>query len=133
MTLTVDQFVVDSIVLDAQQRHPVEACGVVCGREGVPTHIVAMRNAEHSTEFFSLDPDEQLRVWQLIENWGAQPLIIYHSHTASRAVPSATDSAYLTDVNIHYVIVSTDPAGQFEFRSYRATPAGLVEEMVELR
>ena len=36
-----------------------------------------------------------------------EPVIVYHSHTATEAYPSRTDIALAQEPNAHYVLVST--------------------------
>ena len=41
-----------------------------------------------------------------------EPVIIYHSHTATEAYPSRTDISYAYEPGAHYVLVSTRGAGR---------------------
>ena len=36
-----------------------------------------------------------------------EPVVIYHSHTATEAYPSRTDISYANEPSAHYVLVST--------------------------
>jgi hypothetical protein len=36
-----------------------------------------------------------------------EPVVIYHSHTATEAYPSRTDISYASEPGAHYVLVST--------------------------
>ena len=36
-----------------------------------------------------------------------EPVVIYHSHTATEAYPSRTDISYASEPRAHYVLVST--------------------------
>ena len=40
-----------------------------------------------------------------------EPVIIYHSHTATEAYPSRTDISYASEPDAHYVLVSTARPG----------------------
>jgi proteasome lid subunit RPN8/RPN11 len=80
-------------VLDhASRDYPVEACGVLAGRSE-PTQRWVMRNAAHSSRRYQFDPQQQLAVWQELDDRGLEPLIVYHSHPFGRPEPSATDIA----------------------------------------
>ena len=52
-----------------------------------------------------------------------EPVVIYHSHTATEAYPSRTDIGLASEPKAHYVLVSTrehgNNDGPVEFRSYR--------------
>jgi [CysO sulfur-carrier protein]-S-L-cysteine hydrolase len=61
-----------------------------------------------------------------------EPVVIYHSHTATEAYPSRTDISYAQEPNAHYVLVSTRDADHAEFRSFRIVDGEVTEEPVEL-
>jgi [CysO sulfur-carrier protein]-S-L-cysteine hydrolase len=124
----------DAIVEHARRDHPDEACGVIAGPVGKDEAIrlVPMTNAERSPTFFRFDPQEQLKVWMEMDDNEEEPVVIYHSHTATEAYPSRTDISYAAEPNAHYVIVSTrecgtDP-GPVEIRSYRIVDGLVTEE-----
>jgi proteasome lid subunit RPN8/RPN11 len=76
-----------------------------------------------------MDPDEQLAVWRSMDERGEQPVVIYHSHTATAAYPSKPDIAYASEYNAHYVIVATGTEPP-EVRSYRIASGFAAEEAV---
>ena len=59
-----------------------------------------------------------------------EPVVIYHSHTATEAYPSRTDISYANEPGAHYVLVSTRDPGQLEFRSFRISGGQVAEEPV---
>jgi proteasome lid subunit RPN8/RPN11 len=59
-----------------------------------------------------------------------EPVVIYHSHTATEAYPSRTDISYASEPQAHYVLVSTRDEDTTEFRSYRITEGVVTEEPV---
>jgi proteasome lid subunit RPN8/RPN11 len=126
---------VDAIVAHARRDHPDEACGVIAGAEGsdTPTRIVEMVNAERSPTFYRFDALEQLKVWRGMDEAGEEPVVIYHSHTATEAYPSRTDISYASEPNAHYVLVSTREEGTHEFRSYRILDGEVTEEEVQIQ
>jgi proteasome lid subunit RPN8/RPN11 len=53
---------------------------------------------------------EQFRVWREMDERDEEPVVIYHSHTATEACPSRTDISYASEPGAHYVLVPTrDP------------------------
>mgnify|MGYP003558325151 FL=1 len=66
-----------------------------------------MLNPERSPTFYRFDSGEQLRVWRAMDEADETPIVLYHSHTATEAYPSRTDSAYASEPDAHYVVVST--------------------------
>jgi len=132
--LTIDQATHDEIVAHARRDHPDEACGIVAGPAGSdrPERFVAMTNAERSPTFYRFDAAEQLRVWREMDDRDEEPVVIYHSHTATEAYPSRTDISFAGEPGAHYVLVSTRDADRPEFRSFRIVDGVVTEEEVEI-
>jgi proteasome lid subunit RPN8/RPN11 len=124
----------DAIVAHARRDHPDEACGVVAGPAGSdrPVRFIEMINAERSPTFYRFDSGEQLRVWRSMDEADEEPVIIYHSHTATEAYPSRTDIAFASEPGAHYVLVSTADPEEIELRSYRILDGDVTEEAVTL-
>ena len=131
--LTLDQAIRDAIVAHARADHPDEACGIVAGPIGSDRAVrfVPMTNAERSPTFYRFDSQEQLRVWREMDDRDEEPVVIYHSHTATEAYPSRTDVALAQEPNAHYLLVSTRSPDDLEMRSYRIVDGTVTEE--ELR
>jgi proteasome lid subunit RPN8/RPN11 len=159
--LTIDQATYDAIVAHAKRDHPDEACGIVAGPEGSdrPERLVEMINAAGSPTFYEFDSGELLTLYK--EMWAndEEPVVVYHSHTATEAYPSRTDIGLASEPNAHYVLVSTaqtfsgqtfsgqtfsgqtfsghtfsgehgNNEGPVEFRSYRIIDGEVTEEEV---
>ena len=54
-----------------------------------------------------------------MEERDEEPVVIYHSHTATEAYPSRTDISYANEPEAHYVLVSTRDPQTAEVRSFR--------------
>ncbi|MGH3389985.1 MAG: Mov34/MPN/PAD-1 family protein [Actinomadura sp.] len=132
--LTIERAIVDKIVAHARADHPDEACGIVAGAAGsdLPTRFVAMLNAERSPTFYRFDSKEQFHVWREMDDKDEEPVVIYHSHTATEAYPSRTDIRYASEPNAHYVLVSTRDPEDAPFRSYRIVDGVVTEEEVRI-
>ncbi len=130
--LTIDSAIVDAIVAHARRDHPDEACGVVAGPAGsdTPTRHIPMVNAARSMTFYEFDSMEQLRVWREMDDHDEEPVVIYHSHTATEAYPSRTDISFAGEPGAHYVLVSTRDEAKAEFRSFRIVDGVVTEEQV---
>ena len=136
--LRIQQFLVDAMVAHCRADHPDEACGVIAGPEGSdePTRFVPMVNAARSPTFYEFDSGDLLRLYRDLDERGEEPVVIYHSHTATEAFPSRTDVSYASEPAAHYVVVSTretgrDP-GSYELRSFRIVDAVVTEEEIEV-
>ena len=132
--LSISRELHDKIVAHARADHPDEACGVIAGPAGSdrPERFIAMLNAERSPTFYRFDSLEQLRVWREMDDRDEEPVVIYHSHTATEACPSRTDISYASEPGAHYVLVSTREPDRVEFRSFRIVDGEATEEEVRI-
>ncbi|MEU3064721.1 M67 family metallopeptidase [Streptomyces subrutilus] len=135
--LTLTQALYDRIVEHARRDHPDEACGVVAGPAGTdrPERFVPMLNAARSPTFYEFDSKDLLKLYRDLDDRDEEPVIVYHSHTATEAYPSRTDVTYANEPGAHYVLVSTadaDGLGEFQFRSYRIVEGVITEEEVQV-
>jgi [CysO sulfur-carrier protein]-S-L-cysteine hydrolase len=130
--LTISAELRSKILAHALADHPDEACGVIAGPVGSdrPERFIPMLNAERSPTFYRFDSLEQLRVWRDMDDRDEEPIVIYHSHTATEAYPSRTDISYASEPGAHYVLVSTRQADRPEFRSFRILAGDVTEEDV---
>ena len=141
VVLIIDSATYDAIVAHARRDHPDEACGVVAGPAGSdrPERFIPMLNAAMSPTFYEFDSGDLLRLYKEMDSRDEEPVVIYHSHTATEAYPSRTDINLAGEPGAHYVLVSTrdganSPShdGPVEFRSYRIIDGEVAEEEVRV-
>lgn len=137
--LTIDRTTRDAIVAHARRDHPDEACGVVAGPIGSdrPTRFIPMLNAAMSPTFYEFDSGDLLRLYREMDDNDEEPVVIYHSHTATEAHPSRTDINLASEPNAHYVLVSTRDGAEadgapIDFRSFRIVDGEVTEEEVQV-
>ncbi|MCV4289008.1 M67 family metallopeptidase [Pseudomonas capsici] len=132
--LIIPRVLLDAAIAHAQRHHPVEACGVMPGRQGSdqPWRWIAMANFAESQTFFQFEPREQLRVWREMDAQQEEPVVIYHSHTASEAYPSKADIEFANEPQAHYLILSTAPGCEHPVRSYRIAQGKVIEESLRI-
>jgi proteasome lid subunit RPN8/RPN11 len=136
--LTIDLATRDAIIAHARRDHPDEACGVVAGAIGsdLPTRFVPMLNAAMSPTFYEFDSGDLLKLYREMDDNDEEPVIVYHSHTATEAYPSRTDINLAGEPGAHYVLVSTrdgaHESGPVDFRSYRIVDGEVTEEEVSV-
>ena len=132
--LSIDRATRDAIVAHARRDHPDEACGIVAGPAGSdrPVRFIPMLNAARSPTFYEFDSYDLLQLYKELDANDEEPVVIYHSHTATDAYPSRTDVSYASEPNAHYVLVSTRAPDQTEFRSFRIVDGQVTEEPVEV-
>ena len=111
---------------------------MVAGPEGSdrPERFVEMVNAAGSPTFYEFDSTDLLALYKEMDDRDEEPVVIYHSHTATEAYPSRTDIGLASEPNAHYVLVSTrehgNNDGPVEFRSYRIVDGEVTEEEVSV-
>jgi proteasome lid subunit RPN8/RPN11 len=132
--LRIRRELVDEIVAHARRDHPDEACGVIAGPEGSdsPERFIPMLNAARSPTFYEFDSADLLALYREMDDRDEEPVVIYHSHTATEAYPSQTDIALAQEPGAHYVLVSTREPDSVEFRSYRILDGEVTEEEVSV-
>jgi proteasome lid subunit RPN8/RPN11 len=132
--LSIRRDLVDAIVEHARKDHPDEACGVIAGPAGSdrPERFVPMLNAARSPTFYEFDSMDLLRLYREMDDNDEEPVVVYHSHTATEAYPSRTDIAYANEPGAHYVLVSTRDEDTHEFRSFRIVDGVVTEEEVQV-
>ena len=132
--LTIGRDVLDAIVGHARRDHPDEACGIVAGPTGSdrPERFVPMLNAARSPTFYEFDSVDLLRLYRDLDARDEEPVVVYHSHTATEAYPSRTDVAYASEPGAHYLLVSTRDPEDDEVRSFRIVDGEVTEEEVRV-
>jgi len=132
--LTISRALHDKIVAHARADHPDEACGVLAGPagSGQPERFIPMTNAARSPTFYEFDSMELLHVWREMDDRDEEPVVIYHSHTATEAYPSRTDISLANEPGAHYVLVSTRDEDSTDFRSFRIVSDEVTEEEVRI-
>lgn len=136
--LTISRATYDAIVAHAKRDHPDEACGIVAGPEGSdrPERLIEMVNAAGSPTFYEFDSTDLLHLYKEMDARDEEPVVVYHSHTATEAYPSVTDVKLASEPNAHYVLVSTrehgNAEGPVEFRSFRIVDGEITEEEISV-
>jgi proteasome lid subunit RPN8/RPN11 len=93
-----------------------------------------MVNAAGSPTFYEFDSTELLALYKDMWARDEEPVVVYHSHTATEAYPSRTDIGLASEPGAHYVLVGTrehgNNEGPVEFRSFRIVDGEVSEEEV---
>jgi len=141
------------LIEHAQEGDPDEVCGMLAGRDGRVERVFRVQNtADEVTAdsgvfrdrasgvaapgrravHYSLDPRDQLRVYNEIDNLGLDLIGYYHSHTHTEARPSPTDVRLATDLDSVYVLVSLTDTAHPPVRAWRITKADPLDEIGEV-
>lgn len=110
--MTVPRQVAKELMAHARADLPNEACGLLAGSvtSGRAKTYHPARNADASPLRYSVHPEDLVRITFAIEEAGEELVAIFHSHTHSPAVPSATDRRAAMYPDQFYVIATlADP------------------------
>ena len=83
---------------------PLEACGLLAGRNGQVEEVIAIRNQAQSPVRFIMDPYEQLQAFERIDSLGLDLVGIFHSHPTGPEVVSATDIQEAAYEVVHIIL-----------------------------
>jgi [CysO sulfur-carrier protein]-S-L-cysteine hydrolase len=116
------------IVEQGLREFPNECCGVIAADEGVPVKVFAMTNVDASPVTYRLDGQEQLKVFDEMDERGWELWGIYHSHTHSEAYPSDTDKRLAFYPEARYVLLSLADREHPVLRSFWIEDGTITEE-----
>jgi len=116
------------MIAHAHAEAPNEACGLLAGiGDQVIQVLPAVNIAEDATVRYLMDPHDQLRLFQAMEEQGLELLGIYHSHPSSPAYPSPTDLSMAYYPEAAYAIVSLLSGDRPMVRAFRIRDGQIVE------
>lgn len=120
--LAVPSPVADDLMRHARAELPNEACGLISGSldTGRATRFHPARNVEESPLRYNVHPEDLVRITFAIEEAGEELVAIFHSHTRSAAVPSATDRRTAMYPDPFYLLASLADADAPPARALRA-------------
>ncbi len=98
------------------QQVPLEACGLLAGKNDRVEKVILVRNQAESPARFVMDPYEQLQAFDWIESNRLDLLGIFHSHPTGPEAVSATDIAEAAYEVIH--IIWSRPQHQWQMRGF---------------
>ena len=126
--LTLPQELIDEMVAHAREDAPNECCGIITGKDGRAIKLFRGRNAEASKYRYTIDDKQVFEIQRECWTNGWEFLVIYHSHTASEAYPSATEVRLAYWPESYYVLVSLKQPDQPVVRAFRVVEGQVTEE-----
>ena len=128
--LTLPQAFIDEMIAHALEDAPNECCGIIAGQDGRAVKLFRAQNSEASPYRYNVDPKELFRIHRECDENGWEFIVIYHSHTASEAYPSATDVRLAFWPETHYVLVSLMNRENPVVRAFRIEDGRVSEEEI---
>jgi proteasome lid subunit RPN8/RPN11 len=122
----------DQIVAQARDEAPNECCGIIGTRDGAAVTVFPVRNAAGSPLRYEMDPKDQLRVFEALDDADLDVGAIYHSHTRSDPLPSQTDINLAFYPEAVYVILGVKDADHDDVRAWRIVDGKVSETTLEV-
>jgi len=97
----------DEMLAHVESQMPLEACGLLAGKNDRVEKVLLVRNQAQSPERFVMDPYEQLTAFDWIDSNGLVLLGIFHSHPAGPETVSVTDIAEAAYKVVHIICSRT--------------------------
>ena len=126
--IELDPVLFKEMVEHGLREFPNEGCGLLAGADGVPVKVFTMRNADASPVSYRLDPREQLKVFDELDEEGWDLLGIYHTHTHSDAYPSETDRKQAFYPEAYYLVLSLSDREHPVLRAFLILDGEVTEE-----
>ena len=121
---------IDEMIAHALEDAPSECCGIIAGQDGRAVKLFRAQNAEASPYRYNVDPKDLFRIHRECDENGWEFMVIYHSHTASEAYPSATDVRLAFWPEAYYVLVSLMDPEKPVVRGFRIEDGRVSEEEI---
>lgn len=109
---------------------PMEACGLLAGKDGYVVTVLPMTNIALSPVLFRMDPRQLLKSFDWIESQGLELVGIYHSHPAGPETPSPTDVAEAAYPVIQVIL--TRGQGDWEARGFSIEAKQITEVALQI-
>lgn len=107
---------VEEIIQHVHEQAPLEACGLLAGKNDRVEKVLLVQNQAKSPVRFVMDPYQQLAAFEWMESHALDLVGIFHSHPAGPETPSDTDIAEATYEAVH--IIYSRPSGQWQGRGF---------------
>jgi len=120
------------MLAQARAHAPIEACGILAGRNGIVEKYYKMTNIDNSSTHFMMEPKEQFAAVKDIRSAGLEMLAIYHSHPETPARPSAEDVKLAFTPNVIYVIVSLQSTNGSAIKGFHISGTDVTEVPIKI-
>jgi proteasome lid subunit RPN8/RPN11 len=106
----------DEVIAHIESQMPLEACGLLAGKNNRVEKMLPVRNQAQSPVRFVMDPHEQLKAFEWIDSAGLDLLGIFHSHPTGPETASVTDIAKAAYKVVH--VICSRSGGQWLLRGF---------------
>ncbi len=132
LSLEIGSDIFEQMVEYAQEKVPIEACGILAGKAGKVEKLYKMTNIDNSGTHFMMEPREQFGVVKDMRSCGLEMMAIYHSHPETLARPSAEDIRLALTPGVLYIIVSLQEPAKPQIRGFTIKDEVVAESAVTM-
>lgn len=132
--LTIHSRLINAMITQALNYHPIETCGIIAGPAGsnLPLRLISMHQEAMPGSFPKFNPQRQVEVWTEMNERGEEPIVIFFSHTHCQAYPTYAEVESAIAPQAHYLIISTESLNSDELRSFRIIDRIVIEERIQI-
>lgn len=123
---------VDAIIAHARAGFPNESCGLLATQDDRVTRFYPIDNVDRSPVHYNMDSQQQLKAMLDMDEHDWVLGAIYHSHTRTKAFPSATDLSLAFYPDAVYLILSLAIPEQPDLRAFRIVDGHATEAEIEI-
>lgn len=130
--IRIERACIEAIEKHARENLAVECCGLLTGRGGVISQVVAARNAaENPATSYDVGPEELILLLRGIRESGQELLGIFHSHPRSENFPSSEDVEMAAYPEAAYFIFSPLAPPEKSLRAFCIRDGAITELAIE--
>jgi len=121
------------LVEEAKKQKPLEACGLLAGKNNTVLKFYPMTNEDQSRYHYSMDPTEQFTVLKDIQKRGWDILAIWHSHPDTPPRMSEEDKRLALMPEVNYAILSLAKDFEYQLKAFfKDTNGEFIEQEVSI-
>ncbi len=131
-TIKMPRRIYQQLLDHARHEYPLEACGLLAGRDAAVRVYYPMTNTDASGEHFMMDPKEQFAAVKAIRQTGRRLLAIFHSHPETPARLSDEDIRLALTPGVAHVILSLQQQHSPSIRAFDVNEHTISERQIEI-
>lgn len=130
--IRIPRSIFNRMVEHAKKESPLECCGILGGKNQTVERTFELQNAEKSPIRYSMAGQEQLRVFEQMEEESIDMIAIYHSHTHTIPFPSETDVKLAFYPEVASIIISLMEERSPVVKAFRIGKEAIYLEEIEM-
>lgn len=130
--LRIPRSIYEGMVEHAKKEWPLECCGILGGSEETVKKDFELSNIEKSATRYVVSPEEQLRVFEELEEESMELIAIYHSHPHTIPFPSEWDVEMAFYPGVTSIIISLKERDNPMVKAFRIAKEDILLEEIEV-